>query len=761
MAMVQEFYLKKTELVENKPRVWFVCHPKDFDAHFNSIAWDLVNCRTCTVFYTPDMAETLAEDDREFCLNTCALCVVAVTRNLLTDPCRAMVQDIPFAWETGIRILPILLDKGLADLYSQKFGRLQYLTRPAKFTQADPYATELAKFMHSTLVSNETFQRIQQAFDARIFLSYRKKDRRLANALMRQIHSHPACRSIAVWFDGYLTLGEDFSLEIERMIRDCQLFTLLVTPRVTEKILDRDGLLRDNYVIDPELRLARERNTPIFPVEMVRTSRSALEEFGISSCISPKDPGFHDFLLEQLPELSSQTHRDDPEHTYLIGLAYLEGLYMEVDRKRGVEMITTAAEAGLEEAMTKLLNMYRYGSGTPLNYKKALYWGKRLLQHQKSLPQPNEDRMDELWDIVHTLCHQLPDYKTAYNLGKERYQYYLDKYGKLARKTINALDDMALSASKRGLKNALQLHRKAYKCYCQSPEAGPNHQDTILCLDNLALCYYNLGDSDQAWNLNRKAYEAFCRHPQFGPDHMETLECQALAATIRWQQSSRVGDALFMEGIRLATEAYQRMLQLSAGKATSHQALFLAENLAISRMDLGQWASALELLWNCYKTWCTRSGKDSERALATGKYLLHCCGNILRNEENSFRLRERALMCAGKLLGQQDLSVLFQTLELAHDYFLQGNLEKALKLLGNVMAQAQNSEIPDAQLPFACDLLQNLVIFLDELGSGASAVNMALQLHNLCLMRLGPAHPRTWKASDLLTDVCQKYTPGQ
>ena len=49
---------------------------------------------------------------------------------------------------------------------------------------------------------------------------------------------------------------------------------------------------------------------------------------------------------------------NEPEHNFLIGLAYLDGIDVEVNRERGIEMITLAAEAGLIEAMEKLFLLY-------------------------------------------------------------------------------------------------------------------------------------------------------------------------------------------------------------------------------------------------------------------------------------------------------------------------------------------------------------------------------------------------------------------
>ena len=69
-------------------------------------------------------------------------------------------------------------------------------------------------------ISDELAQRIRAAFDAYIFLSYRKKDRRYANELMKLIHKNPECRDIAVWYDEFLPPGDSFKQSIEKILKD-------------------------------------------------------------------------------------------------------------------------------------------------------------------------------------------------------------------------------------------------------------------------------------------------------------------------------------------------------------------------------------------------------------------------------------------------------------------------------------------------------------------------------------------------------------
>ena len=92
-----------------KPRVYFTCHPLDFDLFFEPICKDLFTAHDCAVYYTEDMETEFSEEEQESDLNRMNLFVLPVTRRLLTSPCRAMQSDAVFAREKNIPILPILI----------------------------------------------------------------------------------------------------------------------------------------------------------------------------------------------------------------------------------------------------------------------------------------------------------------------------------------------------------------------------------------------------------------------------------------------------------------------------------------------------------------------------------------------------------------------------------------------------------------------------------------------------------------------------
>ena len=45
-----------------KPRVYFTCHPMDFDVYFEKLTDDILNAHDCAIYYTPDMTEVIEEE---------------------------------------------------------------------------------------------------------------------------------------------------------------------------------------------------------------------------------------------------------------------------------------------------------------------------------------------------------------------------------------------------------------------------------------------------------------------------------------------------------------------------------------------------------------------------------------------------------------------------------------------------------------------------------------------------------------------------
>ena len=138
------------------------------------------------------------------------LFVIPVTFKLLTTENDVLNFYFKFAVENKIPVLPILQEGGLEALFNEKFGDLQFLDINNTDTTAISFSEKLKKYLEAVLIGDELSEKIRSAFDAYVFLSYRKKDRKYANELMRIFHRNRECRNIAVWFDEFLVPGESF-----------------------------------------------------------------------------------------------------------------------------------------------------------------------------------------------------------------------------------------------------------------------------------------------------------------------------------------------------------------------------------------------------------------------------------------------------------------------------------------------------------------------------------------------------------------------
>jgi len=362
---------------QGKPRVYFSCHPKDFKAYFEKISDEILKEQNCAIWYNDDIPYVLdvdCETDLNEKLADMQLFVIPVTLKLLTEKSRTIDYDLQFAIEHHIPILPLIQESNLEELFAKKFGDIQYLDSESisKDSTAISYNERLSKYLSSVLIGDELASKIRAAFDAYIFLSYRKKDRKYAQELMRLIHKIEFCRDFAIWYDEYLVPGEDFNNAIAEALKKSELFALVVTPSLLEL---------NNYIIEHEYPMAQKYEKTILPIELVETDKVKLSELykKIPEVTDVRnDELFASVLIESMRKVATRKDKDNPEHNFFIGLAYLSGIDVEVDHEKAVGLIANAAENGVCEAIKKLVYMYRNGEAIEKNFEVALKWQNNL-----------------------------------------------------------------------------------------------------------------------------------------------------------------------------------------------------------------------------------------------------------------------------------------------------------------------------------------------------------------------------------------------
>ncbi len=693
-----------------KRRVYFTCHPDDFGRYFERICQEVLELQDVVIYYTKNMTETFAEKELETDLGSNNLFIVPVTYRLLSKPNRAMDQDLAYAKEKHIPILPFMMEPGLDEIYARpdKFGELQYLQPDAEDKTAISFREKLRKYLEAVLVSDETVKRIQAAFDAYIFLSYRKKDRSYANELMRLIHKDPRYRDVAIWYDEFLTPGESFRKNIDKMLQKSDLFALLVTPSLLE---EPDG--KPNFVMAEEFPAARDAGKTILPAQMEQTDEEQLSKkfAGIPPCADPRqEKAFRDRLAETLDRLAKEESADNPEHNFLIGLAYLEGIDVEMNKERGLALVTAAAEADQPEAMGRLYDMYAEGAGVQLNYRAALKWAQKLADYCIcQYGEKNETAVMALSRLCEAL-ERVGNYEKALETAERVYDLRCRILGSQARETLIAMSVLGELYRQLGYhKEALELNKGAYTELCSS--LGQEHPDTLIAMHNLANSYRNLGDYDKAFEMNETAYYLQCQ--VLGKEHPETLSALrdlarvyhclgeyyiALDLTeqsynLMWEicgeahpnTLAALGDLArayyYVDDPYKSSELYGQVYQLRWKMlGIEHPATLSAmSDLGISYIRLGDSEKAWVLQKDTYERWCQVTGKSYPSVLLAYKNMAYLYDR-LEDNHSKIQWTEKSYTQHCLLLGPKHPDTIAVLMELAEGYDCLFDHPKALEL---------------------------------------------------------------------------------
>lgn len=381
----------RTTDIKGKPKVYFCSEAIDRERYLAPICEEILELQNCCIWYPEegtDRADTEYLDD----LCDMQLFVIPVSSDLIFRSSGDVKREYDLAIERRIPVLPIMVEEDLCEEFNRIYGDLQYLDRSARDDTAISYREKLKTYLSSVLVGDELAAKVRAAFDAYIFLSYRKKDRKYAKELMRLIHKNEFCRDIAIWYDEFLTPGENFNTAIRAALQKSELFVLTVTPNLINEI---------NYIVTTEYPMARNENKPIVPAELVETDKESLSQIfaELPPCTDAHDDAeLADALLEALSGIAVRENDGDAEHNFFIGLAYLSGIDVEIDYERALRLITSSAEAGLPEAIDQLMQMYRSGTGVQRDAEEALRWHERKLDVLRRAYEadPTAERFDTL-----------------------------------------------------------------------------------------------------------------------------------------------------------------------------------------------------------------------------------------------------------------------------------------------------------------------------------------------------------------------------
>ena len=405
------------ESYRSKQNIYFACHPDDFSAAFQPISEDILSLQDCSIWHLDPPGGDIDITEHLSHLSGMQVIVIPITYNLLTTQNRAFDIEFQYAREHNILLLPILMEGGndLIKLFNQKCGNLFLLEKYSTDSTATPYKEKLQRFLSYALADEKQIEKIRELLAAHIFLSYRRVDREHAQRLIQAILSDESMRDISVFFDEFLTPGQAFDSTIEREIKRCDLFALNLTPNL---IQDEQG--EPNYVLREELPYAKAGKKTIVPVKTVEVDDSSAAEIlriEQDSIIPLEDETYNAAFLHAL-RLALKPYTDkkrvfdpaNPIHNYYLGVAYLRGVDVPVDRQYGIQQINAAMEAGIETMDPNIARdfarMYRYGQEVPYNIIRAIYFFTYYLRGTEKELITIEDKRQRMkdWAEYRDIC---------------------------------------------------------------------------------------------------------------------------------------------------------------------------------------------------------------------------------------------------------------------------------------------------------------------------------------------------------------------
>lgn len=455
---------------DGKSRICILGHPDDFPLYFESLSNQILEWYNCSIWYTFDEIFALDEDSN-FHISQMQVVIVMATRRFFEEKQFTVQAAQSLSEALHIPFLPIVYESGIDNLYAHFYQNMHYISPVTNdtYTTDISFEQKLQKFLKNILITDEDISEINNAFDASIFISYRKKDREHALRLMKRIHQCELFQRVAIWYDEFLIPGDNFLNNINEKLQTSDVFAMIVTPNLLEP---------DNFVMNVEYKEARLADKLIFPVEMAATDMNELQ---LSFCAIPSCITFNanDELERKLWTYLSRTLATssgmDGKKAYYLGLAYLNGINTEVNFETALSLLEKSARFDYIEAYEQLIIMYREGKGVSRNMQKALEIQDTLISRLSNLYQNNPR------DYVRNKLHyHLFDIIEAYE--KNDFVEKTEKYILMMNHLVDSTGESSLSDS-------------------------PENKDTLSMYTNVLMKYAALSRQKGQFDISRDCYQ--------------------------------------------------------------------------------------------------------------------------------------------------------------------------------------------------------------------------------------------------------------
>lgn len=495
--MKLSFESRNGELPHGKPKVLMIYDREDFKTWVPHTKKLLLEAMNCSVWYDEENYDRVDIEDLKSAAGGMSLLVFLVTKSFLENE-GGLVRSL-----LGLRmpILPIVYETGLDQDFMQVFGNIHYFAPFLDDGTTIPFKEKVEKLLKELLIEEKELPLIQKCFRAKLFMSYRKKDRKEVRELIRLLHEKDEDLDFAIWYDELLHPGEDFNENIDAAMKGSELFCLSVTPSLLEK---------NNYVANVEYKRAKDLektgDMEIIPVEMLATDRQKYADmYKESPEIIPKEyvESVLVYLRKKYPGMNNQD-LSEADKWYYLGIAYLHGISVEKDTDRGKILLTKAAQMRQLEAMKKLATVYREGIGGIPDFGRYMYWSEESIKglEEKYARNPQEESYVELFECIFLYaqtCHKdgRMDHAVKYYKKMEELSKSAPYRKQNATRTmvLSVLGDLA--CEQKDYQTARDYYYESLKLRLQLVEEEMTEENMPIYRRHLGLGYLKLGDAER------------------------------------------------------------------------------------------------------------------------------------------------------------------------------------------------------------------------------------------------------------------------
>ena len=153
-----------------KQKVFFACQGDDFAKYFAPFSDALFEIADVAIYHEADPSSPCSDNEARKALDNAAFVAIPFTPSLLGKPSRILYFTHPYVQENHIPVLFLIDDPSILPQFHDHFENMPYLDPFDNDVLAQPFAEQLADYVHSILPSEELIKRIDENMTHKMFI---------------------------------------------------------------------------------------------------------------------------------------------------------------------------------------------------------------------------------------------------------------------------------------------------------------------------------------------------------------------------------------------------------------------------------------------------------------------------------------------------------------------------------------------------------------------------------------------------------------